>query len=177
MTLFSPLHVGCPLGFAPEAALEDLGLPQLGPGVEAVQLLGSQGFWQHQGLKGVDGQGSRKHSALEGYGNRYWPIRSSVLAWRTPTEKLSRPWSIWWQSAGHNQSDPVHVSARLLACGGSAPLRVEYEGAAAAWLVGTLVVPRDQGHQLPPPQELCPVRVLSGASCRRSEGLSGHSSL
>ena len=22
-----PLHVGCPLGFAPEAALEDLGLP------------------------------------------------------------------------------------------------------------------------------------------------------
>ena len=25
--LFSPLHVGRPLGFAPEAALEDLGLP------------------------------------------------------------------------------------------------------------------------------------------------------
>ena len=25
--LFPPLHVGCPLGFAPEAALEDLGLP------------------------------------------------------------------------------------------------------------------------------------------------------
>ena len=26
--LFPPLHVGRPLGFAPEAALEDLGLPQ-----------------------------------------------------------------------------------------------------------------------------------------------------
>ena len=25
--LFPPLHVGCPLGFAPEPALEDLGLP------------------------------------------------------------------------------------------------------------------------------------------------------
>ena len=27
MGLFPPLHVGCPLGFPPEAALEDLGLP------------------------------------------------------------------------------------------------------------------------------------------------------
>ena len=26
--LFPPLHMGCPLGFVPEAALEDLGLPQ-----------------------------------------------------------------------------------------------------------------------------------------------------
>ena len=42
-----------PLGFAPEAALEDLGLPQWGPGVEVVQLLGLQGFSQDQVLKGV----------------------------------------------------------------------------------------------------------------------------
>ena len=28
VVLFPPLHVGRPLGFAPEAALEDLGLPQ-----------------------------------------------------------------------------------------------------------------------------------------------------
>ena len=35
--------VGRPLGFAPEAALEDLGLPQCGPGVEVVQLLGHRG--------------------------------------------------------------------------------------------------------------------------------------
>ena len=52
---FPPLHVGCPLGFAPEAALEDLGLPLAGPGVEVVQLLGSQGFWKHQVLRGVGG--------------------------------------------------------------------------------------------------------------------------
>ena len=41
-----PLHVGHPLGFAPEAALEDLG-------VEVLQLLGLQGFWQHQVLREV----------------------------------------------------------------------------------------------------------------------------
>ena len=42
--------MGHPPGFAPEAALEDLGLPLWGPGVEVVRLLGSQGFWQHQVL-------------------------------------------------------------------------------------------------------------------------------
>jgi len=42
-------------GLAPEASLEDLGLPLRGPGVEVVQLLGSQGFWQHQILRGVGG--------------------------------------------------------------------------------------------------------------------------
>ena len=53
MVLFLPLHVGCPLGFAPEAALEDLALPLGGPDVEVVQLLELQGFWQHQVLRGV----------------------------------------------------------------------------------------------------------------------------
>ena len=33
MVLFPPLHAGHPLGFAPEAALEDLGWPLRGPGV------------------------------------------------------------------------------------------------------------------------------------------------
>ena len=36
VVLFPLLHVGHPLGFAPEAALEDLGLPQCEPGVEVV---------------------------------------------------------------------------------------------------------------------------------------------
>ena len=53
MALFPPLHVGYPLGFAPEAALEDLGLSQCGPGVKVVQLLWLQGFWQHQVLREV----------------------------------------------------------------------------------------------------------------------------
>ena len=55
MVLFPPLPVGHPLGIAPEAAQEDLGLPLRGPGVEVVQLLGFQGFWQHQTLRGVGG--------------------------------------------------------------------------------------------------------------------------
>ena len=37
-------------GLAPEAVLDSLGLPLWGPRVE-VQLLGSQGFWQHQVLR------------------------------------------------------------------------------------------------------------------------------
>ena len=40
-------------GLASEAALEGLGLLLWGPGVEVVQVLGSQGFWQRQVLRGV----------------------------------------------------------------------------------------------------------------------------
>ena len=47
VVLFPPLHGDCPLGIASEAALEDLVLPLV------VQLLGLQGFWQHQVLRGV----------------------------------------------------------------------------------------------------------------------------
>ena len=35
-------------------------------------------------------------------------------------------------------------------------MRVECEGGAAVWIVGTLVVPSVQGHRLPPLQELWP---------------------
>ena len=75
---------GSSTGFATEAALEDLCLPLWGPGMEVVQLLGSQWFWQHQVLRVVGGWGSRKYSALEGYDNQYWPMPSSILAWRIP---------------------------------------------------------------------------------------------
>ena len=37
MVLSPPLCVSLPQGFAPEVALEDLGLPQGGPDVEVVQ--------------------------------------------------------------------------------------------------------------------------------------------
>ena len=47
------------------------------------------------GTRGVGGQGSRKYSALEGYGDQCWPIRPSILAWRIPLmEKPVRPQSI-----------------------------------------------------------------------------------
>ena len=48
MILCPPLDVGHPKEFAPEAALEDVGLPQRGPDVEVAWLLGLQGPWQHQ---------------------------------------------------------------------------------------------------------------------------------
>ena len=53
----------------------------------------------------------------------------------------------------------------FFACGSSAPVRVECEGGAAAWLVGTLVAPGVQGHGLPPLQELWPYQSLFRASC------------
>ena len=39
------------------------------------------------GTRGVGGEGSRKYSALEGDGNQYWPVHSSILAWRTPSDR------------------------------------------------------------------------------------------
>ena len=103
-------------GLALEAALEGLGLPLWGPGVEVVQLLGSQGLGGTRYSGGVGGQGSRKYSALEGYGNQSWPIRSSILAWRTPslTEKPGRPQSTGSQRVGHYRSDPVCINATIL---------------------------------------------------------------
>ena len=48
----------------------------------------------------------------------------------------------------------------FFACGRSAPVRIEHEGGAAAWLAGTLAVPSVQGHRLPLPQELWPYLSL-----------------
>ena len=61
--------------------------------MEVVQLLGSQGFWQHQVLSGVGGQGSRKYSALEGCGNQYWQYNLVFLPEEHPSliEQPDRP--------------------------------------------------------------------------------------
>ena len=48
--------------------------------MEVVQLLELQGFWQHQVFRGVGVSGSRKSSALEGFGNQYWPILEKEMA-------------------------------------------------------------------------------------------------
>ena len=55
VVLSPPLHVSRPQEFTPEAPLEDLGVPQGGPNVEVVQLLGLQGPWQYQVLRGATG--------------------------------------------------------------------------------------------------------------------------
>ena len=54
----------------------------------------------------------------------------------------------------------AHGRKTLFACGRTALVRVEREGRAAAWLVGTLVAPRVQGHGPPLPQELWPYQSL-----------------
>ena len=73
---------------------------------------GTQGGWR---------LGQQEYSALEGYGSQYWPVRSSILAWKTPslTEKPGRPQSIGLRRAHHpgyvwlqqGLSDPCSISA------------------------------------------------------------------
>ena len=80
---------------------------------------------------------------------------------KPPTEKPGRPQSTGSQIVGHDQSDPVCIDPiPFYACGSSAPVRVEREGGAAAWLEGTLAVPSVQRHRLLPRQELWPYQSL-----------------
>ena len=76
------------------------------------------------------------------------------------TEETGRPQSTGSQRVGLDRSDPEHIDTRLFACGSSAPVRVESEDSAAAWLAGTLAAPSGQGHGLPPLQELWPPQSL-----------------
>ena len=92
MVLSPPLCVSCPQGLAPEAALEDSSLPHGGPALEVVQLLRSQGPWQHQVLSGRD---SRKHGVLMVFSS-LWLLCPSV----------DHAWS-WHGSLDHR--DPVNA--------------------------------------------------------------------
>ena len=104
--------MGHPLGFAPEAALEEWGLPC------------EDQVWRWCSCLGHWGSGSTRYSGelvaraagnivLEGYGNQYWPIRSSMLGWRSPlTEKPGRPQYIGLQGIRHDQSTPTCTDAR-----------------------------------------------------------------
>ena len=93
---------------------------------------------------------------------QYTPV---FLPGETPslTEKPGRPQSTGSQRVSQDRSDPAFINTRLFfsfACGSSVPVRVEYEGGAAAWLAGTLVVPIVQNHKPPSWQELWPYRSL-----------------
>ena len=141
-----------------------------------VQLLGLQGFWQHQVLREVSGLGSRKYSALEGYGNPYWPIRPSILAWRTPFPDREA-----WQATVYRvaksrtllKQSYVHRSKTFFfACGSSGPVRVEHKGGTAAWLAGILAVPSCRDMDCLRCRSYGPIRVFFHASCSwQSEGL------
>ena len=84
----------CPggLGFAPVNARCGGGAAAWVVGVLAAR--GTQGSWW---------LGQQEISALEGYGNQYWPIHSTILAWRTYLiEKPHRPQSIGLQRVEHD---------------------------------------------------------------------------
>ena len=115
---------------------------------------GTQGNWW---------LGQWKYSALEGYGNKDWPIHSSILAWRTPFPDREA-WQATVYRFAKSWTQPTRPSTHrhktILAYGSSVPVRVECEGGAAAWLVRTLVAPSVQGHGLSLPQELWPYQSL-----------------
>ena len=103
--------MGCPLGLAPEAALEDLGLPQVRPrcgcGAAAwvVGVLAAPGTQRGWWLGQQEIQCCR----------RVWPICSSVLAWRTPLpdREAWQAKSTGLQRVRHNWSDSVHIDTTL----------------------------------------------------------------
>ena len=84
-------------------------------------------------------KGSRNYSALEGPGNQYWPIHSSVLAWRTPLPDREA-----WQATVHRVTKSrtllkrpcMHRHKTFFAHGSSALGKVECEGGPAAWPAG-----------------------------------------
>ena len=87
----------------------------------------------------------------------------------------SRDGGAWWAAVcGVSQS---HTWLKWLSSSSSsAPVRVECDDAAPAWLVKTLAAPNVKGHGLPPLQELWPMRIFFPASCNWwSEGLFGQS--
>ena len=99
------------------------------------------------------------HSALEGYGNQYWPICSSILAWRTPLPDREA-----WQATVHMVSKSwtqlkqscMYRCKIFFAFGSSAPVKVKRKGSTAACVKQTLMVPSVQGHGLSQLQELWP---------------------
>ena len=76
--------------------------------------LGCRGSGSPRYSGGLGSEVSRKYSALEGYGNQYWPIHSSIFAWRAPylTEKPGTPQSTGLQRVGQDRSYSACIDAR-----------------------------------------------------------------
>ena len=147
--------MGRPLGFASEAALEDLGLPLWGPGVEVTRLLGStqrgwrlgqQGIWCSRRVCQPVLASNLQYSCLE--------ILPDRGAWQATVYRVTK--SRTWR-----KQPCAHRHKTFLACGSSAPVRTERECGAAAWLARTLAAPTVQGHRLPLLQELRPWQSFS----------------
>ena len=74
-------------------------------------------------------------------------------AWQGTVYRVTKSWI-------RPKQPCMHKRKSFFACGSSAPVRVEHEGGAAAWIAGTLVAPSVQEYGLSPPQELWPYRNL-----------------
>ena len=108
MVLFPPLYVGRPLGFAPEAALEDVGFPCEGQ------------VWRWCSYLNGRGLGRTRHSgelAARAEGNIVlWKDMATSIGQYVPvflpgkppslTEKPGRPPSTGSQRVEHDGSDP-----------------------------------------------------------------------
>ena len=63
-------------------------------------------------------------------------------AWQATVYRVAKSWTGLKQPCVHKHKN------FFFSCHSSAPVRVEHEGGAAAWLEGTLAVPTVQGHRL-----------------------------
>ena len=145
---------GCPggLGFAPVRAKWGGGAAAWVTGVLASP--GTPGGWW-LGQQGIQCSGRVWQQVMSN------TLQYSCLDNISPWQRSLAGHSPQGHRAGHDPSNPVCIEARrFFACGSSAPVRVEHEGGAAAWLAGTLAAPSVQGHGLPLPQELWPYHSL-----------------
>ena len=139
--------------------------------MEVGQLRGSQGFWQHQVLRGVGDYSSRKYSALEGHTVLANTLQYSCLenpltdreSWQATVYRVEKSRTLLKQLCTQRPKT-------LFSCVSPSPVRVEHEVGTAAWLAGTLAAPSVQGLRLPPPQELWPYQSLFPASCSWRSG-------
>ena len=68
-------------------------------------------------------------------------------AWQAAVYRVAKSWT-------RPKRPCMDRRVTFSAHGSSAPVRVDHEGDAAAWLAGTLVLPSMHGHRLPGQQEL-----------------------
>ena len=83
--------------------------------MEVVQLLGSQGFRQHQGFRELAARAAGNIVLWKGVATSIGQYTAVFLLGEPPslTEKPSRPRSTGLQSVRHDQSDSACIDARL----------------------------------------------------------------
>ena len=131
--------------------------------------------WRWNSCLGHRGSGSTRYSGkfvARPAGNIVlWKGMATSIGEYTPVFLPGKP---HWQTSlvdhspqGRKELDmteviPTCIDARLFffACSNSAPLRVKHESGAVAWVVGSLMAPKVQGHGLPELQELWPSQSL-----------------